>query len=105
MIAARKAMLILLYSLGKASFNTLANLFDMWPSQLYRWVTKEGLATTGQEIPGELRKIGFDEMSQFVESKKTSFEASKHLIAVHGEAWPGCSVIVMLQDSGSSATK
>jgi transposase/transposase-like protein len=43
-IAAKRAMLVLLYSPGKAPFNMLARLFDMWPSQVYRWVAKEGLS-------------------------------------------------------------
>lgn len=41
-IAAKKAMLILLYSMGKISFNMLGKIFHMWPSQVYRWIVKEG---------------------------------------------------------------
>jgi len=54
-IAAKKAMLILLYSLGKASFNLLARVFDTWPSQVYRWVVREGLSLPDQEISGNQR--------------------------------------------------
>jgi len=53
-IAAKRAMLVLLYSLGKASFNMLAHLFDMWPSQIYRWVAQEGLAKPSQDVSGDV---------------------------------------------------
>ena len=69
-IAAKKAMLILLYSLGKASFNLLARLFDTWPSQVYRWVVQEGLALPEQEVSGAIKEMEFDEMWHFVKEKK-----------------------------------
>jgi transposase-like protein len=69
-IAAKRATLVLLYSLGKASFNMLARLFDMWPSQVYRRVAKEGLPLPERGVPGGIKEIGFDGMRRFVESKK-----------------------------------
>lgn len=98
-IAAKKAMLILLYSLGKASFNLLARLFDTWPSQVYRWVVQEGLSLPEQEVSGEIKEMEFDEMWHFIKSKKTNFGSSKRLIVAQGEPWPGCSAIVILQPS------
>jgi len=68
-------------------------------------VAKEGLATPSQEVSGEVREIEFDEMWHFVKSKKTNFGSSRPLIAAHGEPWPGCSAIVILQLSGDSTTK
>ena len=69
-IAAKKAMLILLSSLGKASFNLLARLFDTWPSQVCRWVMQEGLSLPEQEVSGEIKEMEFDEMWPFVKEKK-----------------------------------
>jgi transposase len=37
-IAAKKAMCVILYSLGKVSFTMLAYVFDSWPSLVYRWI-------------------------------------------------------------------
>jgi transposase len=104
-IAAKKAMLVLLYSLGKSSFNLLGKLFNMWPSQVYRWITKEGLSLPEQKVSGKIEEIEFDEMWHFVQSKKTSFGSSKPLIAAQGEPWPGCSAIVILQHSDGSTKK
>jgi transposase len=56
-LAAKRAMLVLLYSLGKVSFNMLARLFDMWPSRVYRWVAKGGLSLPDQEAPGGIAEI------------------------------------------------
>jgi transposase-like protein len=67
--AAKGAMLVLLYSLGKASFNMLARLFDMWPSQVYRRVAKEGLSLPEQGVQGGIKEIGFDGMRRFVVGK------------------------------------
>jgi transposase-like protein len=55
-------MLVLLYSLGKASFNMLSKLFDTGPSQVYRWVVQAGLSLPEQPISGEIKKMEFDEM-------------------------------------------
>jgi transposase-like protein len=104
-IAAKKAMLILLYSLGKASFNLLARLFDTWPSQVYRWVVQEGLSLPEQEVSETIKEMEFDEMWHFVKEKKTSFGLSRPLIVAQGEPWHGCSAIVILQPSNSSMTK
>ena len=104
-IAAKKAMPVLLYSLGKASFNLLARLFDTWPSQVYRWVVQEGLSLPEQEISGTIKEMEFDEMWHFVKEKKTNFGSSRPLIVAQGELWPGCSAIVILQPSGAYMTK
>ena len=104
-IAAKKAMLVLLYSLGKASFNMLGRIFDTWPSQVYRWVVQEGLSLPEQEVSGSIKEMEFDEMWHFVKAKKTSFGSSRPLIVAEGEPWLGCSVIVILRPSGGCMTK
>ena len=79
-IAAKKAMLIVLYSLGKSSFNRLAKVFDTWPSQVYRWVVQEGLSLPEQEESSKIKEMEFDEMWHCVKEKKTNFGSSKPLI-------------------------
>ena len=66
-------MLILLYSLGKASFNLLARLFDTWPSQVYRWVLQEGLSLPEQKISVTIKEMEFDEMWHFIQTKKQTW--------------------------------
>jgi transposase len=104
-IAAKKAMLVLLYSLGKASFNMLGRLFDMWPSQVYRWIAREGMSLSERKIPGEIREMEFDEIWHFIQEKKTNFGSSRRLIVAQGEPWPGCPAIVIPQPSNGYTTK
>jgi hypothetical protein len=76
-------MCVLLYSLGKASFNMLAKLFDTWPSLTYRWIVEAGAKIPVAQIPGEVKEMKFDEMWHFIREKKTSFGPSRPLTAVH----------------------
>ena len=104
-IIAKKAMCVILYSLGKASFNMLAKVFDTWPSLVYRWIVEAGAKLPEPEISGEIKHMEFDEMWHFIGSKKTNFGSSRPLTVAAGEPWPGCSAIVILQPSSDSTTK
>jgi hypothetical protein len=104
-VIAKKAMCTILYSLGKASFNMLAHIFDTWSSLVYRWIVEAGTKMPASEEMGEIREMEFDEMWHFVGSKKTSFGSSKPLIVASGELWSGCLGIVILQPSNGSTTK
>ena len=104
-VIAKKAMCTLLYSLSKASYTMLAKIFDTWPSLVYRWIVQAGTQLPDTEISGEIQEMEFDEMWHFVGSKKTSFGSSKPLTVAHGELWPGCSAIVILQPSKNSMIK
>jgi len=104
-IIAKKALCTLLYSLGKTSYTMLAKIFDTWPSLVYRWIVEAGAQLPDKEVSGEIAEMEFDEMWHFVGCKKTSFGSSKPLIVAHGELWPGCLAIVILQPSNDSTTK
>jgi hypothetical protein len=104
-VIAKKAMCTILYSIGKASFNRLAHIFDTWPSLIYRWIAEAGAKLPQTESSGDIKEMTFDEMLHFVGSKKTSYGSSKPLIVAHGELWPGCSATVILQRLDDSTTK
>jgi transposase len=97
--AAKKAMCIILYSLGKTSFNMLAHIFDSWPSLVYRWIMEAGAKLPESNVSGEVRQMEFDEMWHFIRQKKENYGSSKPLTVAHGELWPGFSAIVILQHS------
>ena len=104
-IAAKKAMCIILYSLGKGSFNMLAHIFDTWPSLVYRWIMEAGAKLPETRVSGGIRQMEFDEMWHFIHSKKENFGSSRQLTAAHGELWPGCSAIVIPQPSNACIRK
>ena len=103
-IAALKALCVLLYSLGKGSYNMMGKLFGRNRSLIYRWIREAGLNTDEPAINGDITQIEFDEMWHFIQSKKLSFGSSKPLTVVAGELSPGFSVVVIAQHLNASTT-
>ncbi len=104
-LVVKKALAVILYSLGKASFNMLGKIFGHSPSLLYRWITEEMEKLPEPAIPGDIKEMEFDEMWHFIGSKKTNSGSSKRWIVAQGELLPGWSAVVMLQRSGDSTTR
>ena len=50
-LAPKKALSVLLYSLGKASYGMLGKLFDVERSTVYRWI-KSWIVVQGELSPG-----------------------------------------------------
>ena len=103
-IIALKALCVLLYSLGKGSYNMLGKLFGRNRSLIYRWIREAGLRTDIPEIGNNITEIEFDEMWHFIQSKKTSFGSSRPLTVVAGELLPGFSAVVIAQRLEDSTT-
>jgi len=103
-IAALKALCVLIYSLGKGSYNMMGKLFGRNRSLIYRWIREAGLNTEEPAINGEIAQIEFDEMWHFIQSKKENFGSSKPLTVVAGELSPGFSVVVIAQHLSGSTT-
>jgi transposase len=98
-IIALKALCVVFYSLGKASYNMLGKIFGRNRSLIYRWIREAGMLTEEPTMGGEIKEIEFDEMWHFIESKKRNFGSSKPLIAAHGELSHGFSAVVIAQRS------
>jgi transposase-like protein len=101
----KKALAVILYSLGKASFNMLGKIFGHSPSVVYRWIAKEMDKIKEPVIADDIKEIAFDEMWHFIQSKKTKSGSSKPWIVAQGELLPGLQVIVMLQHFKDFTTK
>ena len=104
-IVALKALCVLLYSLGKGSYNMMGKLFGRNRSLIYRWIREAGLNTDEPAISGEITQIEFDEMWHFIQSKKENFGSSKPLTAAAGKLSPGFSVVVIAQHSSGSTQR
>lgn len=104
-LVVKKALAVILYSLGKASFNMLGKIFGHSPSLLYRWIVEEMDKLPDPEVPGDIKEMEFDEMWHFIGSKKTRNGLSKRWIVAQGELLPGWSAVVMLQRSGGSTRR
>ena len=101
----KKALVVILYSLGKASFRMLGKLFNCSHSLIYRWISKEAEKLPEPSIDADIREIEFDEMWHFIGSKKTKSGLSKPWIVAEGKLLPGLSAVVMLQHSEDSIAK
>ena len=103
--AAKKALCVLFYGLGKASFTMLGKLFGHSPSVIYRWIKEAGLALPDEEIPNNIKEIEFDEMWHFLGKKNENFGSSRPWTALRAEPSPGLQAVVMLRRSDNYITK
>jgi transposase len=101
----KKALCVILYSLGKASFGFLAKLLGVSRTTTYYWIRQAATSTDEPTIAPDVQEIEFDEMWHFIQSKKEKFGSLKPWIVVQGEPLPGYLVVVMLQRSNDSTTK
>src|SRR5262252_3988950 len=67
----KKALSVILYSLGKASFGFLAKLFGVSRTTTYYWIRDIAATTEAPTIADNIREIDVDEMWHFIQSKKT----------------------------------
>lgn len=104
-LVVKKALAIILYSLGKASFGMLGKIFGVNLSLTYRWVRDEAEKLHEPVISGEISEMEFDEMWHFIGSKKTREGSSKPWTVAREELWPGLWAVVMLQLSDGSTRK
>jgi hypothetical protein len=92
-VAVKKALAVILYSLGKASFGMLGKLFGHLRALTYRWIAEEAARLPDPVIANDIKEMEFDEMWHFIGSKKTRSGSSKPWIVAHGELLPGLQAI------------
>jgi transposase len=102
--AAKKALALLLYSMGRASYGIIARLLQVSRTTVYRWVRQTAEQLPEPPVPATLHEIEFDEMWHFLGTKKGSAGSGRRWIVLQGALSPGLSVVVMLQRSGGSMT-
>ena len=104
-IAAKKALCILLYAMGKGSFRMLGKILQIKHTLVYRWIKEYGENLPEPKVPNDVKEIEFDEVWHFVGLKKTSYGFLRQLIEVHEKQLPGSWVNEMLQHLDVSAEK
>ena len=101
----KKALAIILYSLGKSSFGFLAKLFGVSRTTTYYWIRQAASSIDEPTIAPDIQEIELDEVWHFIQSTKEKSGLFKPWIVAQGEPLPGYSVVVMLQRSNGSMTK
>ena len=95
--AAMKALAVLMYTIGNASFGMIGRMLGVSNVAVMKWIRKEAEQLPEPAVPKEATLIQIDEMWHFVDGKKTKFGSGKPMIAFQGEWSPGNWVAVMLQ--------
>lgn len=99
---AMKALAVLLYSLGNASFGMISRLLGVSNVAVLKWIRKEAQGLERPKIaPGD-KLIMIDEMWHYVNGKKTKFGSGKPMILCQTELSPGNWVGVILEHSKNS---
>jgi len=79
-LVVKKALAVILYSRGKASFNMLGKIFGHSPSLMYRWIVEEMAKLPEPAVAGDIKEMEFDEMWHFIGSKNTKSGLSRRWI-------------------------
>ena len=82
---AKKALVVLLYSIGKGSYSMLAKIFGVSNGTIHNWVIAVAKALPEVEIPQGIKEIEFDEMWHFIGKKNENCGSSRQLTAVQVE--------------------
>ncbi len=101
---AMKALAVLLYSMGNASYGMIARLLGVSEVSVYKWIRKEATSLPEPEVPADVEVVELDEMWHFVNGKKTNTGSGGLSIRSKGEPWPGFSVDVTMRPAANSST-
>ena len=85
----KRAFAVILYSLAKASYGTIANLFTCIAKYCSKMACKVKQHLLSPEIPINTRELEFDEMWHFIGSKKTKDGFTKQFLVKQAKpsAW------------------
>ena len=97
-----KALAVLLYGRGKASYGFIAKLFKVSNTAVLKWIRKVGSSLPEPELNKEIKEIEFDEMWHFINKKNRSYGSGGQWIVVEVEPFDGMLGIVLLKASKPS---
>lgn len=101
--AEMKALAVLLYTMGNASYGMIARMLNVSTVAVLKWIRKEAARLERPEIPVGDKYIIIDEMWHFVNGKKTRFGSGKPMILCQKELLPGSWAGVMLERAKNSS--
>jgi transposase len=97
-----RALAVLLYGRGKASYGFIAKLFKISPVAVMKLIKREADKMPEPELDSSIKEVSFDEMWHFVEQKKTNYGFGGQWSAVEIGQSAGVLGIVLLKHSESS---
>mgnify|MGYP000854152258 CR=1 FL=1 len=94
-----KALAILLYSTGKASYGFIAKLFNVSRTAVLKWIRNIGGKIPETKIYGEIKEIQIDEMWHFILKKTKKYGYGEPWIVFEVKPSDGILAIVLLKPS------
>ncbi|ODS42843.1 MAG: hypothetical protein MSIBF_06120 [Candidatus Altiarchaeales archaeon IMC4] len=97
-----KALAVLLYSTGKASYGFIAKLFNVSRPAVLKWIRTIGKGLTEPSVDGEIKEVEIDEMWHFLNKKNEKYGSGEPWIAVQIKPSDGLLAIVLLKQLKNS---
>jgi len=92
-----KALAVLLYGSGKASYGMIARLFNVTRPAVLHWIKTIGKFLPAPEITSEVKEVQVDEMWHFINKKNKKYGSGEPWIVFEKELSDGLLGIVMLK--------
>jgi len=92
-----KALALLMYGSGKASYGMIARLFKVTRAAVLYWIKSMGSKLPEPTIDTEIEEVSIDEMWHFLNKKNKNFGSGGQWIAVTTKPLDGLLAIVMLK--------
>jgi len=97
-----KALAVLLYSTGKASYGFIARLFNVSRTAVLKWIRTIGKGLPEPSVDSEIKEVEIDEMWHFLNKKNEKYGSGEHWIAVQIKPLDGLLAIVLLKQLKNS---
>jgi|SRR5688572_2425269 len=94
---AMKALAVLLYAMGNASHEMIAQLLGVSPDAVYKWIHKKVKKLPEPSVKASGGAVPIDKMRHFVDGRIARFESGEPSVLWQGEPWPGSWVAVMMR--------
>jgi hypothetical protein len=96
-----KALAILLYGRGKASYGFIAKMLKVTPVAVMKWMKREATRLPDPDISSSIQEVSFDEMWHFLNKKKEKFGSGGRWTGFEIKPLDGLSGLVLLRHSES----
>jgi transposase len=87
---AKKAIIVILYSIGKGSYRNLAKIFGLSSGTIHNYVKEAAESLAETEIGDEITEIEFDEMWHYIGKKNENCGCLRQLTQAQIEWLRGC---------------
>ena len=92
-----KALALLLYGSGKASYGMIAKLFNVSRTAVLNWIRTFGKSFLEPKIDAEVHEIQIDEMWHFINKKNKKYGYGEPWIVIETKPSDGVLAIVILK--------